>query len=53
MIRIDYMKPIVKVVKLQHQGHLLNMSRIEKTISAKNEVELEYDSEGDDQEYAW
>jgi len=35
-----------------HQGHLLTLSSID-TQSAKDDVDLEYESEGGDQENVW
>lgn len=50
MIKKDYQKPTVKVVKLQHQNHLLTVSSTSTTGLDRN---LDYDSNGGDQEDAW
>lgn len=52
MIKKEYQKPTVKVVKLQHQCQILAGS-LQSTSTTGLDSNLDYDRNGDDQEYAW
>ena len=57
MIKKEYMKPTMRVVKVQHQSHILAGSlRSVKSSGLDNEDDLEYDDfegSGGNQGYAW
>ena len=57
MIKKEYMKPTMRVVKVQHQSHILAGSlRSVKSSGLDSEDDLLYDDfggNGDDQSYAW
>ena len=57
MIKKEYMKPTMRVVKVQHQSHILaNSLRSVKSSDLDNEDDLQYDDfdgSGGDQGYAW
>ena len=57
MIKKEYMKPIMWVVKVQHQSHILAGSlRSVKSSGLDSEDDLLYDDfegNGGDQSYAW
>lgn len=52
MIKKEYQKPTVKVVKLQHQCQILAGS-LQSTSTTGLDSDLDYDRNGDDQKYAW
>jgi hypothetical protein len=57
MIKKEYMKPTMRVVKVLHQSHILAGSlRSVKSSGLDNEDDLQYDDfggSGGDQGYAW
>jgi hypothetical protein len=57
MIKKEYMKPTMRVVKVQHQSHILAGSlRSVKPRGLDSEDDLQYDDfegNGGDQGYAW
>ena len=57
MIKKEYMKPTMRVVKVQHQSHILAGSlRSVKSSGLDDEDDLQYDDfegSGGDQGYAW
>jgi len=57
MIKKEYMKPTMWVVKVQHQSHILAGSlRSVKSSGLDSEDDLQYDDfggNGGDQSYAW
>ena len=54
MIKKEYMKPTMWVVKVQHQSHILAGSlRSVKSSGLDNEDDLEYDDTSGNQGYAW
>ena len=54
MIKKEYIKPTMRVVKLQHQSHILAGSlRSVKSSGLDSEDDFEYDKNGGNQGYAW
>ena len=53
MIKKDYQKPTVKVVKLQHQCQILAGSLQKTNTNLDGWNEEGYDENGGDQKYAW
>ena len=57
MIKKEYMKPTMRVVKVQHQSHILSGSlRSVKSSGLDSENDLQYDDfegNGGNQGYAW
>lgn len=54
MIKKEYMKPTMRVVKVQHQSHILAGSlQSVKSSGLDSENDLQYDGNGGDQGTAW
>lgn len=54
MIKKEYMKPTMRVVKVQHQSHILAGSlRSVKSSGLDDEDDLQYEGNGGNQGYAW
>lgn len=57
MIKKEYMKPTMRVVKVQHQCHILagSLRSVESSgLDSKNDLQYDdFDGNGGDQGYAW